>query len=308
MKLSYFTYILRNHHTGERYLGDLRPFLAAFVALDDIEFKNRFTHAGEHVYLSRVHGDLHVFIATKSNEIIKKIKSSDLSISEITELLQSDEHLGFASYVYFGNQYVAYASTVLAPKSMSFGNFVNDVLNAIQIHDYCFDMQAVLQDTTFEHALKMPFIGRSSIQVSKDNSLYDNLIAQFTGRIEDFENVESFEIVIKPKPRKNIESAVKKVITKVQQSGLDRFVCNAKEELHDQLTEHYLVGNGMLSDSISKGSEMEIHDAIKAKVANPGLVEKIKELERDEGFSKILPRVFTDLCVSGAWAKRLSSL
>lgn len=308
MKLSYYTYLLRNHKTGERYLGDLRPFLSAFVALEDVNFKNQFSHAGEHVYLARVHADLHVFIATRSNEIIKKIKSSDLSISEISDLLQRDEHLGFASYVYFSNKFVGYASTIMAPKAMAFANFLNSVLDAVQIHEYRFDLQAVLQDTSVEDALKMPFIGRSSIQVSKESRLFDDLRVQFGGSVEDFESVDSFEIVIKPKPRQNIEKAVKRAIKNVKHVGLEKFVCNAKEDLHDQLTEHYLVGNGMLSDLNSKGTEMEIYDAIKARVSNPVLAEKLREFEQNEGIAKKLPGIFSDLSVSSAWTDRLSRL
>lgn len=308
MKLSYYTYLLRNHNSGERYLCDLRAFLSAFVALEDVDFKNQFSHAGEHVYLARAHGDLHVFIATRSNEIIKKIKSSDLSISEISDLLQRDEHLGFASYVYFSNKFVGYASTIMAPKAMAFANFLNSVLDALQIHEYRFDMQAILQDTSVEDALQMPFIGRSSIQVSKESGLFDDLRAQFGGTVEEFESVDSFEIVIKPKPRQNIEKAVKRAIKNVKPTGLEKFICNAKEDLHDQLTEHYLVGNGMLSDLISKGTEIEIYDAIKAKVSNPVLAEKLKGLEKNEGITKKLPSIFSNLCVSSAWADRLSSL
>lgn len=308
MKLSYYTYLLRKHSTGERYLCDLRPFLSAFVGLENVDFKNRFSHAGEHVYLARVHGDLHVFIATRSNEIIKKIKSSDLSISEISDLLQRDEHLGFASYVYFSNKFVGYASTIMAPKAMAFSNFLNSVLDGLQVHDYRFDMQAILQDTSVEDALKLPFIGRSSIQVSKDSGFFDDLRAQFGGTVEDFEGVDSFEIVIKPKPRKNIEKAVKKAIRNVNPIGLEKFICNAKEDLHDQLTEHYLVGNGMLSDLISKGTEIEIYNAIKVKVSNPVLVEKLRELEQNEGIAKEVPGIFSDLSVTSAWADRLSRL
>lgn len=308
MKLSYYTYSLDRHVSGERFLCDLRKFLSSFSAFDDIEFKNRFTHSGESVYLYKAHADLYAFIITRSNEIIKKIRSSDLSISEISDMLQGDEHLGFVSYVYFGNKFIGYASTIMAPKAMSFSNFFNQILDAVQIHEYRFNMHPVFQDTTIADALMMPFIGRSAIQVTKESSVYEDLRNIFGGSAEDFVDVDSFEIVIKPKPRQNIETAVKKVMKKVPKDGLEKFICNAKEELHEQLTEHYLVGKGILSDLISKGSDIDVHNAIKEKISNEGLVLKLRELDLNDGYTKKLPDVFADFAVAAAWSDRLSSL
>ena len=308
MRLSYYTYAVEDHGTGERFLCDLRRFLAGFVELADIGFKNRFMHAGENVYLLKVQGDLYVFIITRSNEIIKKIKSSDLSLSEISDLLQLDEHLGFASYVYFGDRFIGFASTIMAPKAMSFANFFNDVLNAIQLHDFKFVIHPVLQESTFADALSMPFIGRSVLQVSKENGLFNDVRNFFGGTVEEFADVDSFEIIIKPANRRNIESAVKTVIKKLPQDGLEKFTCRAKEEMSDQLTDLYLVGKGMLSDLIMKGTDLDIYLSIKEKIVNPVLVETLRELNADERFTKKTPEPFAGLRDATSWADRISTL
>lgn len=55
VKLSYYTYLLRKHSTGERYLFDLRPFLSAFVGQKNVDFKTDFPmQADTFTWLERI--------------------------------------------------------------------------------------------------------------------------------------------------------------------------------------------------------------------------------------------------------------
>ncbi len=309
MKLSYYGYSVERHSDGENFLFDLRPFVEAFSKFQNADFKNRFSHAGENVYLLRAENDFYLYLITRSQEVIRKIKSSDHSVSEINDMLQRDERLGFASYVYLGNGFIGFASTIMAPKTKSFSKFTNDVFEAVGINDYKFVLHPFMQEATFADAMQMPFIGRSSVQVSKENKLYEDIRDFFGGTAEEFSEVDSFEVTVKPRKRQNIDAAMKKVISHIDHSGLDKFICRAKEDIGDHLMDMYLVGKGILSDIIPKGADHDIYEAISAKVGdNDELTEKLREHENHEGFKKEEPDVFSSYNNVDAWSDKLSDL
>lgn len=306
MKLSYFGYCVARHSSKERYLFDIRPFLNAFCGLDNPEFKSRFTRSEEQVYLLKQSESLYLFLMTRTNEVIKKIKSSDLSVSEIYELLQKDEKLGFASYVYIKPTYLGFASTIMAPKYKAFSDFIVELFYAVGLVDFHFVLHPMLQQATKADALKMDFMGRTSIQINKESSLFDDFRNSLGGTAEEFANVDSFEITIKPKPRKDISPAIIKVLNNVPSSGLESFIMKAKEAVDDQLMEIYLAGKGHVSDTLVKESEKAIEAQIAEKIArNEVLTEKVNEHEANDEFQKIEPDAFIRLHHADAWGDRL---
>jgi hypothetical protein len=309
MKLSYYGYSVERHSDQEKYLFDMRGFVDAFSRFQNFDFKNRFFHAGENVNLLRVKESFYLYLITRSQEVIKKIKSSDHTVSEINKMLSRDERLGFASYVYFGESYIGFASTIMAPKTKSFAFFVNDVFDAVGLSDYRFVLHPFFQEATYSDAMSMPFLGRSSIQVNKDNKFYEDIRNFFNGTAEEFKDVDSFEVVVKPKKRQNIDAAVKKVISSVGSQGIEKFVCRAKHELSDHLMDMYLVGNGMISDMIPKGSDSEIYDSIIEKVTvNDGLVIKREEHQSHESFKKERPKAFSGFFDVASWSDMFPDL
>lgn len=309
MKLSYFGYCVTRHSSGERYLFDLRPFLNAFCDLDNPKFKSRFTRSEEQVYLLKQSESLYLFLMTRTNEVIKKIKSSDLSISEIYDLLQQDEKLGFASYVYIKPTYLGFASTIMAPKYKAFSDFIVELFHAVGLVDFNFILHPMLQQATKADALRMDFMGRTSIQINKENSLFDDFRNSFGGTAEEFANVDSFEIIIKPKPRKDISPAIVRVLDAVPSSGLDSFIMKAKESVDDQLMEIYLAGKGHVSDTLKKESEQLIETQIAEKIVrNDVLIEKVNEHEANDEFQKLEPDAFIHFHHVDAWGDHLGGV
>lgn len=72
MKLSYFGYSIERCTDGRHFLMDIKPFLQAFCAYDNTQFKNSFEHTGERVYLLRKTSAAFMFLITRDNDIIKK--------------------------------------------------------------------------------------------------------------------------------------------------------------------------------------------------------------------------------------------
>jgi hypothetical protein len=309
MKLSYYGYAFNEVKTGNKKRMSAKGFVKAFCQYSNPGYKNQFTHNGENVFLLPVIGDLYLFIQTRSNEIIKKVNSKDTSVSEIYDLLERGEMIGFASYVYLMDSYLGFASTVMAPRLPSFGVFINDILRSIGIDTYQFTLLPFLSQATRAEAMSMPFMGKSTVQVNNQNGIFDHVMNMLGGEATEFDDVDSFEIIIKPKPRKNIEKAVKKLIAAVPDDGIDKMIIKAKDDQHSALIDLYLMGNGLLSDSIVTKNENEIAQKIKGKVNdNEALKKKVSDHEQDEAIPHVSIEAISKFADAGAWSLAISDL
>ena len=287
MKINYYGYFLKNIATEEKVLFDIRPFLRAFCQYNNIAFKNQFMRGDEHLYVAMNTGDLFIFLMTRSSEIIKKINSSDLSINEIDSLFESNEHLGFASYVNIKEKFMGFGSTTMAPKFPVFIEFINDIFESLGIRDYEIAVQPILHQATRSEAMAMPFFGKATIEIEKENTLGQDILGVVGASIEDTEDIESLEIIVKPKRKKNIKGAVTKFMENIPDDGLKRLILKARDEAHTQLTDLYLVGKGAVSDVIDGKKESRINELMMTKLgANTHLARKLREFECDERFEE----------------------
>lgn len=309
VKMSYFGYSLERVSDKKHFIMDLRPFLRAFVDLDSVAYKNGFKHGGEHVYFFPMVKNVYLFVITRSKEIIKRIQSSDLSVGEIYDLLQSGEMIGFASYVYIDECYFGFASTIMAPKVATFAQFVNDVMRSAGLSGYAFSVHPMLRQSTRGDVLSMPFIGKTRIQVNRDNSFFEDLRSFVGGTAEEFSDVGSFEVVVKPRRGKSIDVAVKRIVDAVPDNGLDKMVVSAKSEIQGQLIDLYLAGEGVVSDTFDAKDEGSLYETIVVKVeSNTVLSEKVSEYERDERFEKKDIEDILNLHDSSSWPPHILDL
>lgn len=287
MRLNYFGYYLENSNTNRKHLFDLREFASTFSNLDSIAFKNSFSYNDEHIYLFPASTNIYLFVMTRSNEIIKRINTNDLNVNEIYDLLAQGEQLGFASYVYFQPNFLGFASTFLAPKITALIHFIDEIFSKIGLGNYKFVLQALLHQASLQEVLNIPFIGKTIIEVGRENSFAED-IRNFVGAtVEEVGDIESFELIIKPRRRKNIEPLVKKFIKSIPEEGLGKLIIKAKDELQDNLTDLYLVGKGAISDSINTREENAIYQHIVTKTKNNMFLEqKIEEFTNDEKFTE----------------------
>ncbi|MDX8126478.1 hypothetical protein QLH52_04245 [Methylomonas sp. OY6] len=309
MKLSYYGYVFTEVKTGVKYRMPIKNFIQAFCQFKDPNYKNKFTHNGEHIFLLHGPGDLYLFIQTRSKEVIKKINSQDTSVGEIYDVLDKDEMLGFASYVFVMDSYLGFASTTMAPRLASFGNFINDVLSSIGITEYQFNLIPFLHQATKAEAMSMPFIGKSTIQINKSNDFFDDIANYLGGSADEFEDVDSLEIVIEPKARKDIGKAVKKMMARIPDEGLEKLVVRAKDDLHPSLIDLYLAGNGIVADNINTRDEREIATKIREKITNNSVLKKkVIEHEQDEAIKQGNVESISKFCDAGSWSSALSDL
>lgn len=224
-------------------------------------------------------------------------------------MLQKGEMIGFASYVLVEKNYLGFATTLLAPRANAFVDFVNDILMKIHLSDYQFKIVPLLDIATRSEILKLPFIGRSTIQVSKDNSLYGDLVNLLGGSSNEFANVDSFELVLKPRLGKDISPAAKKVLKATDDTDLDKMLFRAKEDLHGALIDIYLAGRGIVSDVIDSKDEKVIALRIKEKTDTNGVLkEKLEEYIKDGAYTKKSIDGLSKFGNADAWTKSFSDL
>lgn len=287
MKVNYYGYCLRNISTGNKFRFDIRPFIAAFCRFDSVTFKNRFLHQGEHVYLLHHIDDVYLFLITRSDEIIRKVNTADLSIGEIHSALAQNEQLGFASYLILKQDHFGFGSTLLAPKADALVKYINNLLETIGILDWQLLPQAVLYQATRDEALTMDFVGKATIGLEKTNTFAQAFLSTFTADTDDTLELDSIEIVIKPKARKNIKPLVSKVLNSIPDEGVEKMVLKAKEDAASNLVDLYLAGKGIISDQINNANQFRIHELMQQKLqSNVYLQGKLNEYRNNGDFEE----------------------
>lgn len=309
MKVNYFGYYFQNKSNDKKVLFDFRDFLKAYSRFESIGFKNNFTHQDEHLYLLHQTDDVFLFVITRSQEIIKKINTNDLSIGEVKSLLDEDEQLGFASYIILQESFFGFGSTLLAPKFDVFGNYINSLLEALGITDWKFVQQPLLHQATKAEALAMPFIGRTTIALDKENNFAQDILASISANTEDTVELEGIEIVIKPIKRQNVKKTVKKLLNAIPEKGIDKMIVKARNESLSTMTELYVVGQGAISDNISKVDESKIAGNLKEKLSkNSILSTKITEYTSNEELEKKVIDSILRYSNDSTWTSLLSNL
>lgn len=309
MKVNYFGYYLQNLQTAKSVLIDLRPFLKAFTKLEAADFKNSFRHYDENLYLINVHSDTYLFLMTRNNELIRKIDTNDISVGDISSLLETDEHIGFASYIIIKEDFFGFGSTVLAPKADVFATYMNNLFESLGLIDWRFVPHALMVSKTKNEVLQLEHFGRTTIEVAKENSICEDILALFTANVDDTVELGSIEITFKPKPKQNIKAVISKVIDAVPDEGLNKMMIRAKGEGLSLMTDLYLVGSGAISDSLNRSQDSKIPHILETKItANNMLREKLMEYRSDEKFEKTtidtVSRYFND----SSWTTFISNL
>lgn len=287
MKINYHGYYVFDKKAKTRHLVDIRGFLKAFCKFDSAAFKNQFVRHGESLYFFHLAGDLFLFLMTRSHEVIKRVNKHSLDYKEIYEMLESGDSLGYASYVCFKDRFFGYATTFLAPRINTFSEFVSSIFRSVGLGHYEMVTVPLLHQATRDKLLKMPFLGSARIEMGRDSTFGQDVCGFLGIQMEEILDIGAFEVIIKPKPRKNIRDALAKAIASIPEEGLSKMIVKAKDDLQGQLTDFYLIGQGAIFDVIKAKDEKQIFDLFDAKMAsNLILKEKVHEFMRDENLQK----------------------
>lgn len=281
MKVNYFAYYLSKKRSDNKYLFDLKKFLANFHRHASDEFKKSLvTEFGEKLFLFYIANGIYLFVMTNDSELIKAIDENQLEQSDIYKKLSENESLGFASYLYPKEEFFGLGSTFYGPKITKLTLFINLILIKLGIKGIEFRVMPFSSSSDRDEILAMPFVGRTMLEVGKNNSLYQTFKEFFgTDAIED--ETDSIEIIIKPRRRKDINNSFPSIVDKIGDIDLKKFIVRAKQELGEAATDFYIVGKGSVADYVWGESEAKITEAIVKKCKNNDLLtQKVSEFRK----------------------------
>lgn len=305
MKVNYFGYQVTDANQKTSHVFDMRAFFKSFCAYPNNKYKSSFLRNQENIYLLHQGGDLFLFLTTRTTDIIQKINKNNLNVEDINALLRSDENIGFASYVMIKDGYLGFGSTVMAPRSTAFGDFVNNIFDTLGLSHagYQFRMEAFLRQASKQEVLSMPFLGRTVVNVPIDKSAGKKLAGFFGGVATDLDDVASIEITIKPKPRQNIKKMSSKLLSSSLSGDADKLYVKGKEdELNGQAQDLYLIGSGALSDTVDTKKKSDVKQFMTDAIDNNKILfDKVKEFKYGQAKKLTAPSIISNYNNIAAW-------
>lgn len=286
MRVTYYTYCLQDVHNRNFYRFDLNILLRRLLA-EDITVKRGFQEDGEYLYLVQedsVHvPQMYFFVMTKDSEIIKAI-DRELNIEDIHNRIANDEQIGIGSFVCVtecnGMPIVAYATQLMSPRCDRFWRFV-DMYLTLKHLDGRFHVISypIMAEAEVNELMRMDIIGRTNIEIGREHPWYQYMAAAI-GKGNPENNIGSIQISIKPIPKKNIKNDVTQLPEIANQPGVLKLDAKAKNEMHSELMDMYIVGNGAIGNNIKprRLDSASVNLAVSQKiVSNQVLADKLRE-------------------------------
>ncbi|EJO34649.1 putative exclusion protein [Acinetobacter sp. 263903-1] len=295
MKIGYFAHYVYDTHNEVNYKFDLKPFLKALINWEtSIELAKRLTKDGEHLYLLPVQGkkDFYLFVQTKSQDVIQKIKTSDDSIAtnKIVDELEKDSTVGFASYVYFDDKrnLFAFSSRQNSPRHGAFKNFINDLIGKLGYGRLEFCVEQLKESIEKQEVSNLPFIGKTTITVNNESELFDHIVDYLVGDSSDRKTIETVDITLKPQLRQNINDSSARAIRSLKAKGLEGVRLKAKRstDSKEKVKEYFILESGSILDNIDSLEDTAIYQNMYDNlISNDELNYKLDAINKAKDFS-----------------------
>lgn len=261
MRMRYFGYHFENLKSKENKRQSILGILDAYCDYPCSVFKNTFKHNDETIFILKERTNHYVFVKTKDTELVKAINKADIKIDEITARLLQNESIGFASHVYATDHFIGFASTHLAPTISAFTDLINRLLYRLGNKTHRLTISPLTVQITRAQAKKMKFIGATSMRVNRSSNIFKDMGGVLGMSAKEMEDLQSFEVIIKPLPKRNIKHHAQNMID-LPADGIERFEIRAKEELHDRLTDYRIESSLVLHDMVTQRDNEDIYTAI----------------------------------------------
>jgi len=313
LKIGYFAHHVYDTHNEVNYRFDLKPFLKALINWEtSIELAKRLTKDGEHLYLLPVEGkkDFYLFVQTKSQDVIQKIKTSDDSIAtkKIVDELEKDSTVGFASYVYFDDKrnLFAFSSRQNSPRYGAFKNFINDLIGKLGYGRLEFCVEQLKESIEKDEVSNLPFIGKTTITVNNDSELFDHIVDYLVGDSSDRKMIENIEVTLKPQLRQNINDSSARAVRSVKNKGLEGVRLKAKQstDSKEKVKEYFILESGSILDDIDSLEDTVIYQHMFDNlISNTELNSKLDIINKSKDFSNDELKELTQFYSNENWLK-----
>jgi hypothetical protein len=309
MQLGYYHYCFKevNKKKAPRICHDIRPILKNYLAFDDVIWKSKIvTEDNEELLLVPTKKpDVYMLIATRKQEIIKAIHKHNLTCVEISERLEQDESAGFAAYSCADDRSIGLASSLRGPRTSAFLRFMNTIVNQLGGGRWRMNLHAIGSAVTVAQAEAMAFVSTTSVSVREGNPFYVEL-KRLLGIESD--DVNSFQVVIRGKRKRNIGDVFKKMAHEVEGDGMERMKIRARAVAGEALADYYVDEYGKMSDDIGTGTEKKLIQEVSKKFhGHSTLNAQLDEIIKKNHYEQITMAELDRLNKLDFWSNHLPS-
>lgn len=309
MKLNYYAYHIQDKNTGRKFSNQLDTFLRMFALYSNSDLKNSLVIKGKNHYLLNPVANLFLFLQTNNADLIKKINRQNITADDIGSLLNSDESIAFASYIYFTQSCFGMASPSSSPKLQSFCMFINNLLDKTGNSDYeIVARPLLLEELSKDEALNLDVMGKAVIEVGTENNFAQHILAFLGMRtLSDYIDLGSIQIGFKPQRGRNIKPIISEAINKISDENLQKFIIAAKNDASESLTQYYIEGKGIIHDLIELDNNDVLAQNIRDKMeSNTNLIQRLGVENEDIPNQEVAG--INDFNQLTAWSHRFGSV
>ncbi|WP_312311809.1 hypothetical protein [Atlantibacter sp.] len=205
---------------------------------------------GTYYSIHHVNGDVFMFLKANNTDIIKTIDRANNRYQDISAILQANEEVAFASYAIIKPRCIGFSSTIYGPKIGAFATYYDHYFfNANANNNLRFE--PISKTITPAQALHFAHMGKINVRLENNSLFAARQLTNFLGVTQlEFDDVESFELVIKPKRSKNIRDTIVPTLTNLPQGVRDLTIA-AKQAAGDQAVELHIAASGCIYDMVN---------------------------------------------------------
>ncbi|WP_210451904.1 hypothetical protein [Pantoea ananatis] len=213
---------------------------------------------GSYYSVHHVSRDVFIFLKTNDTDVLKTINRTTNSYQDISNLLQANEEVAFASYIIAKPNCIGFSSTIYGPKIGAFATFYDHhFFNSNNNNNLRFEI--ISKTITPAQALGFAHIGKINVKLEATSPFAIRELTNFLGVTPvELNDVDSFEITIKPKRAQNIRDTIVPTLTNLPQGLIDMTLA-AKRAIGDQVEELHITTSGCISDLINPRAQIAVH-------------------------------------------------
>lgn len=213
---------------------------------------------GSYYSVHHIANDVFMFLKTNNTDIIKTINRVNNSYQDISALLQANEEVAFASYFITSPTCIGFSSTLYGPKIGAFATYYDHYFFNINGGNNI-RFEPITKTITPAQALAFPHMGKINVRLEKNSPFAIREMTNFLGvTAVAFDDVDSFEIVIKPKRARNIKNTIAPTLVNMPQGIIDMTIA-AKHAIGEQAEELHIAASGCIHDIINPKSQIPLH-------------------------------------------------
>lgn len=212
-------------------------------------------------------GDVFMFLKTNNTDVIKTIDRVTNRYQDITALLQQNEDVAFASYVIASNNCIGFSSTLFGPKIGAFATYYDHHCYGANANSNI-RFEPITKTITPAQALTFGHMGKINVRLENNSPFALRELTNFLGVTNlAFDDVDSFELIIKPKRAKNIRDTIVPTLTNLP-AGIRDMTIAAKQAAGDQAVEIHIAASGCIYDIVNVRDPVSIDNQMTTNFTN----------------------------------------